>query len=190
MKKIAIIAAALLASATASFAQTWTVDNAHSRLGFSVPHLSISEVNGNFNKYTAVITSSKDDFSDASLTVSADIASVNTDIEARDKHLKSPDFFDAEKYPTLSFKSTSFTKTGAKEYTIVGDLTLHGVTKPVTLKGVFNGTAKNPQSQKTIAGFKFTGVIKRSDFGVAAGLPTAMLGDEVQLLGFAEFIKD
>ncbi len=116
MKKIAIIAAALLVSAAASFAQTWKADNAHSRLGFAVSHLSISEINGNFNKYTAVITAAKDDFSDAAIEVNADIASINTDVEARDKHLKSPDFFDAEKFPTLSFKSTAFKKVGDRQF--------------------------------------------------------------------------
>lgn len=190
MKKIVLTLAVALVSYTASFAQTWSVDKYHSRLGFAVSHLSISEIDGSFKDFSATITSSKEDFSDASFVISATIASINTEIDQRDQHLKGADFFDAAQFPTLTFKSTSFKKVSDKTYKLTGDLTLHGVTKPVTLDAVLNGTTTNPQSKKAVAGFKFTGIVKRSDFGIAAKMPAAMLGDDVQLIGKAEFTKD
>lgn len=189
MKKITIVASLLALSAT-TFAQTWSVDKAHSRLSYGITHLSIAESEGNFKTFDAKITSSKEDFSDAVLDVTADVASINTDNEMRDNHLKGADFFDAAKYPTLTFKSTSFKKASGKNYKVTGDLTLHGVTKTVTFDAVFNGTTTNPMSKKTEAGFKFTGTIKRSDFGIAPAMGAAMLSDEVVFKGNTEFVKD
>src|SRR5690348_16534554 len=111
MKKATIIAALLITSA-ATFAQTWTVDKAHSRLGFSITHLSVAELGGTFNSIDAKLTSAKPDFTDATVELTADVNSINTDNEQRDGHLKTPDFFDAAKFPTLTFKSTSFQKMG------------------------------------------------------------------------------
>lgn len=192
MKKIAIVAATLLSLSygTASFAQTWNVDKAHSRFGFGVTHLSVSQIDGNFKTYEATITSSKPDFSDASFEISAEMASINTDIEQRDAHLKSPDLLDAEKYPTLTFKSTSFKKVSGKNYKLSGNLTLHGVTKPVTIDVTINGTTTNPQSKKTIAGIKFSGKIKRSEFGIATSFPASALGEDILLIANAEFTKN
>jgi polyisoprenoid-binding protein YceI len=189
MKKATIIAALLISSA-ATFAQTWTVDKAHSRLGFNVTHLSVAELGGTFNSIDAKITSSKPDFTDAVVELTADISSINTDNEQRDTHLKSADFFDAEKFPTLTFKSTSFKKVSDKKYKVSGNLTLKGVTKPVVLDVVLGGTTTNPMSKKPVVGFKITGSIKRSDFGVAAGMPTAMLSDVVTLTAGTEFVKE
>jgi polyisoprenoid-binding protein YceI len=189
MKKATIIAALLISSA-ATFAQTWTADKAHSRIGFTVTHLSVAELGGTFNSIDAKITSSKPDFTDAVVEFSADINSINTDNEQRDAHLKTADFFDAEKFPTFTFKSTSFKKVSDKKYKVSGNLTMHGVTKPVVLDVVLNGTSTNPMSKKTIAGFNITGKIKRSDFGVAPSMPAAMLSDDVTLLASTEFAKD
>lgn len=189
MKRITLIATTLLAANTL-FAQTWSVDKAHSRLGFGVTHLAIAEIDGNFNHFSATITTSSPDFSGATVELTAEIASIDTDNEQRNTHLKSPDFFDAAKYPTLTFKSRSFEKTGDKQYKVTGDLTMHGVTKPVTLEAVLNGTTTNPMSQKETAGFRITGVIKRSDFGIAPSMPDAMISDEVQLVANTEFSKD
>ena len=188
MKRITLLAAALVLTATA-FSQTWTADKAHSRLGFGVTHLTISEIDGSFKNFDSKFTASKDDFSDAVIELSADVSSINTENEQRDNHLKSPDFFDAAKFSTLTFKSTSFKKIGAKQYKLAGDLTLHGVTKPVVLDVVLNGTATNPMSKKTVAGFKITGVIKRSDFDLGASFPAMMLSDEVTLTANTEFVK-
>jgi polyisoprenoid-binding protein YceI len=190
MKKATIIAALLIASAATTFAQTWSIDKAHSRLGFNVTHMNISETSGSFKITDAKITSSKPDFSDAVVELTADVKSIDTDNEQRDKHLQGADFFDAEKFPTLTFKSTSFKKVSDKKYKVNGNLTLHGVTKPVVLDVVFNGTVENPMSKKTMAGFNISGIVKRTDFGIAAGMPAAMLGDGVTLQASTEFAKD
>jgi len=189
MKKNVLLLTALLVSA-ATFAQTWSLDKAHSKLGFSVSHLMISTVDGSFKSVEAKITSSKEDFSDAVIELTAETNSVNTDNEKRDGHLQTPDFFDAAKYPTITFKSKSFKKTGDKKYKLSGDLTLHGVTKPVELDVVLGGVAVHPYTKKNIAGFKITGTIKRSDFGVGTGTPTSVVGDEVVIAAATEFAKD
>lgn len=184
MKKITFVAAFLVSFA--SFAQTWNVDKAHSKLGFTVTHLMISEVDGNFKTFDATIKSSKEDFSDAVFEVSADVNSLNTDNENRDKDLKGASGFDVEKHPKLTFKSTSISKVDAKKYKITGDLTLKGVTKPVTLEMTLLGMGKNMRTQKPKAGFKITGTIKRTDFGVG-GMPAAVVGEDVELRAVGEF---
>ncbi len=189
MKKINTLLAMLLI-AGASFAQTWSVDKAHSKVGFSVVHLLVSDVDGSFKNFDAKITSSKEDFSDAVIELTAEAASVNTDNEKRDEHLRGADFFDATKFTTLTFKSKSFKKVSGKNYKVVGDLTLHGVTKSVELDVILNGTTVHPYTKKTIAGFKIKGAIKRSDFAVGAGTPSAVVSDEVTINANAEFAKD
>jgi polyisoprenoid-binding protein YceI len=137
----------------------------------------------------ATIAASKDDFSDAVVSMTADVNTVDTDNSDRDAHLKKADYFDAATYPAITFKSTSFKKVSDKKYKVKGDLTLHGVTKAVELDATANiGT--NPMSKKTIAGFKVTGTIKRTDFGIANGTPSAMLSDEVTINANLEFAKD
>src|SRR5882672_3298678 len=116
MKSTLVTAAFITLFATAGFSQTWNWDKPHSQLNFGITHLSISEIDGTFSSVTAKITASKDDFSDAVVELSADVSSISTGNEQRNNHLKSPDFFDAAKYPTLTFKSNSFKKTGAKTY--------------------------------------------------------------------------
>ena len=189
MKKVTILLTGLMLSA-AAHAQTWSIDKAHSRIGFGITHLTINEIDGDFKTFDGKITASKPDFADASVEFSAEISSINTDVEARDKHLKSPDFFDAEKNPTLTFKSTSFKKEKGKEYKVTGNLTMHGVTKPVTLKATLVGTATNPMSKKEMAGFRITGDINRMDFGVGSSMPEAMLSQNVKFTANTEFSKD
>jgi len=190
MKRILIALAMILSAAVVGFGQTWSLDKAHAKLGFGVTHLLVSSVEGSFKTFDAKITSSKDDFSDAVVELTADATSVYTDNEKRDEHLKSPDFFEVAKYPTLTFKSTSFKKVADKKYKVLGDLTLHGVTKPVELDVTLNGTAVHPYTKKTIAGFKVSGTLKRSDFGVGKGTPGGVVSDEVALSTNAEFIKE
>jgi polyisoprenoid-binding protein YceI len=189
MKKLNFLILFLLAG-TASFAQTWSLDKAHSNLGFSVSHLMVSEVDGSFKTFDAKITSSKEDFTDAVIEFSADAATISTDNEQRDGHLKGPDFFDVQKFDKLTFKSKSIKKVEGKKYKVTGDLTLHGVTKPVELDVTFGGTAVHPYTKKTIAGFKVSGIVKRSDFGIGAGTSSAVVGDEVTLDAKTEFAKD
>jgi len=184
MKKTYAIVAMLLVTGSVLAQTTWTVDKAHSKLGFSITHMMISEVDGTFNSFDAKIVSTKEDFSDATIELTADVNSIDTNNEGRDGHLKNEDFFDAAKYPTFTFKSTSFTKVADKKYKLVGDLTMHGVTKPVELEATLGGTTPG-RNNKTVAGFKVTGVIKRSDFGVGSSGPS--LGDEVTLTAKAEF---
>lgn len=180
MKRIAIATFIILTVST-SFAQRWTMDKAHSRLSFNVTHLMVSNVEGKFKNFDVNINSSKDDFSNAVIELTADIKSVNTDNDSRDNDLKSEHFFDAAKFPTLSFKSTSFTKVDAKNYKLKGNLTIHGITKPVELDVVFNGTFQNPMNKKTIAGFRIKGTIKRKDFGLGADFATVVVSDEVEI---------
>lgn len=184
MKKITGLLAMLLV-ATGAFAQTtYKVDKSHSKLGFAISHMMISEVEGQFNSFDATIVSSKDDFSDATIELTADVNTVYTNSERRDGHLKSPDFFDAAKFPTIAFKSTSVTKSGDKTFKVVGDLTMHGVTKSVTVDLTLTGTAAGRDGKK-MAGFKATGTINRIDFGVGTSGPGA--GDEVTLNAKGEF---
>jgi polyisoprenoid-binding protein YceI len=172
MKKILFFATTALFVAFKSAAPTtWALDKAHSQLGFSINHLGVADIAGAFTAFDCTITTSKEDFSDAVIELNAD--------------LRSPDFFDAAKYPTITFKSKTFKHESGNKYKISGDFTMHGVTKPVELEAVkFSGT--NPMSKKAVAGFKVSGKIKRTDFGVGASMP-GMLGDEVMLMANTEF---
>jgi polyisoprenoid-binding protein YceI len=116
------------------------------------------------------------------------VNTVFTDNDRRDTHLKSPDFFDAAKFPTISFVSKSFKKVADRKYKLVGDLTMHGVTKSVTLDGTLNGTTMNKAGKK-VAGFKFTGTLNRSAFGVGS-MPVAVVGEEIELKANGEFIQN
>ena len=190
MKKATIIAAFLISSAATTFAQTWSVDKAHSRFGFTFTHLQVAELGGTFTSIDGKITSAKPDFTDAVVEFSADINSINTGSEQRDKHLQTADFFDAEKFPKLTFKSTSWKKVADKKYKVTGDLTLHGITKPVVLDVVLGGTTVHPQTKKALVGFKITGTIKRTDFGVSPATPSVFVSDDVNLAATTEFAKD
>jgi polyisoprenoid-binding protein YceI len=192
MKKVYMILAVLAISLSAFKTippATWSFDPAHSKLGFSISYLMVSDVEGSFQIKEATITTPKEDFTDASVTLVADVNTVSTENEKRDEHLKNPDFFDAAKFPTLTFKSTSFKKVSDKKYEVTGDLTLHGVTKPVTLEAVAT-VSYHPYMKKDVAGFRVTGVVKRSDFGISTGTPTTMLSDEVTLDANVVFAKN
>jgi polyisoprenoid-binding protein YceI len=190
MKKIILVSttALLLFAFRAVESTTWSVDPMHSRFAFSINHLGVNDIEGDFKKYECKITTGKEDFSDAVVEVSAEIASINTEAEKRDEHLKSAEFFDAAKFATLSFKSKSVKHEGTNKLKISGDLTLHGVTKPVELEATYH-KGINPMSKKDVVGFKITGMIKRSDFGVGATFPAPMLSDEVMLMANGEFGK-
>lgn len=194
MKKRTLFAtiaiAAIFFSFTVVTSSTWTYDNNHAKVGFTVTHMMISDVDGHFKKATATLTTTKEDFTDAVVEMTADASSIFTDNETRDGHLQSADFFDVAKYPSVTFKSTSFKKTKvANTYTVTGNLTMHGVTKTVTLTAVAR-TGVNPMNKKTIAGFKITGKVNRLDFGIGTGSPTAIISDEVLINSNAEFIKN
>ena len=190
MKKLVLIAVAFISlTAFTTLSGVWTNDDAHSQLGFTVTHLGLADVSGTFNDFDVTINSSKPDFSDATVELSAKIASIDTRVEARDNHLKSPDFFDAAKFPTLNFKSKSIKKVSTNNYKLTGDLTIHGVTKSVTLDMIYKGTIENPMSKKPTAGIQVSGMIKRSDFNVGNGFPAPMISDEVLIKADGEFVQ-
>ena len=168
---------------------TWTLDKAHSKLTFTVVHLSMSEVDGVFKDYSATITTSKEDFYDAVFELSADLTTVSTNNEMRDGHLQKEDMFNTAQYPTLTFKSTSIKKVGEKSFKLTGDLTIKGITKEVVLDLKLMGTGTNPMSKKEMAGFKVTGTINRTDFGVG-DMPSMVVSEEIQLSAGGEFVKN
>ncbi len=142
----------------------WTIDKVHSNVKFTVTHLVISEVEGYFKIFEGSLEHSKPDFSDAKILFTVDINSINTDNENRDKHLKSDDFFNAEKFPQMKFESTSFTPLGGNKYKLDGNLTIRDVTKPVTFDVTYGGTANMGNTVKS--GFKAKTTINRFDYGL------------------------
>ena len=191
MKKLSI-AIALFSVALVQAQTTWNIDPSHSSVRFAVDHMVISEVEGIFSKYEGSVVSAKGDFSDAKINFSVDVNSVNTDNAKRDEHLRGADFFETEKYPKMTFVSTSVQKTGDNKYNLKGKLTLHGVTKEITLSMTYGGTTKDPWGN-TKAGLKVTGVINRTDFGLKynsvleAG--SLMIGEEVTITAKVELVK-
>ncbi len=191
MRRISIAFAAVAFVLLTAFtvATEWKSDKPHSRLGFSITHLGINDVTGSFKNFDVTVKSSKPDFSDAQFELTAEVASINTDVEMRDNHLKSADFFDAEKYPTLTFKSTSIKNAGKNQYKLTGDLSFHGITKQVTMDLLYRGTIENPMSKKPTAGFQLTGKLKRSDFDLGPKFPAPMLSEEVSIKADGEFVQ-
>jgi polyisoprenoid-binding protein YceI len=189
MKKLLFTTIAFIAVSTAN-AQTWSIDKGHSKVGFGATHLLISSVEGQFKSFDATITSAKEDFSDATVEFTADVNSLNTDNTDRDNHLKNPDFFDVTKYNSLTFKSTSLKKIEKNVYQLEGNLTMHGITKSIAFTANFGGIAVHPYTKKTMAGFKISGKLKRTDFGIGASIPTAMVSDEIVIFANTEFAKN
>ena len=190
MKKIVLMLAALLLAMLANSQNTYTMDKNHSRLVFSVMHFGISHVEGNFKNFESSFKSSKDDFSDAVVEMTADVASIDTDVEMRDKDLKSEKWFDAEKYPKITFKSKSFKKISDKKYKLEGDITIKGITKPITFDVDYNGKAQNPMSKKNSVGFTVNGKLNRKDFNVGTGPSAGAVGDDVDVKANVEFIME
>jgi len=187
MKKIILFLALVLLNSSMFAQTTWKVDPNHSKLAFSTIHLGISEVDGLFKKFDVSIESNKEDFSDAVIDLTVDIASIDTEIEKRDNHLRSEDFFDAINYPKMTFKSTSIQEVEKNKYKLNGDLTLHGITKPVTMDLWYRGTVENPKDKSKISGFQLTGSINRSDFNIGSKFPEPLLSDAVKIKADGEF---
>lgn len=165
MKKLflAIIVSLTFLTAAAG-ADEWKVDKNHSKVYFTVKHLVISEVMGSFREFEITVKSSREDFSDMTVEAVIPVRSINTDVERRDAHLKSDDFFNAEQFPEIRFKSTRVEKVGENTYKLHGNLTIRDVTKPVVFDAVHNGTIKSEQGLR--AGWKATATINRFDFGL------------------------
>jgi len=190
MKKLLIgtVGAFALFSFVVSQAGIWSIDGAHSRLGFTILHNGITNVHGNFTKFTMEVTTPNTDFTGASIVLNAEAASVNTGIDARDNHLRTADCFDVEKYPSITFKSTAVTPAEQKgTYNIEGDLTMHGTTKKVVFSGVHTGDGKNYKGTP-VAGLQIRGSVKRSEFGMGEVSPG--LADEVKLQADLEIVKN
>ncbi len=166
----------------------WNLDTAHSEIGFKVKHMMISTVTGHFEDFNASVTTASDDFVDADFDFVASIESINTKNADRDNHLKSNDFFNAEAFPEMTFKSTSFD--GDK---MIGDLTIRDITKSIELNVDFNGIAVDPYGQ-TKAGFEITGTINRKDFGLAWSAVTeagsVVVAEQVKLVVDLQFIQE
>lgn len=169
----------------------WALDPTHSELQFKVKHLMITTVTGNIKSFNAELSSEGDDFNNAEISFSGDINSIDTGNGDRDGHLKSADFFDGEKFPAITFKSTNVEKDGS-DYIVKGDLTIKDVTKPVKLNAEFGGIATDPWGN-TKAGFTLSGKINRTEFGLTwnAALETGgvMVSEEVKILGELQFVK-
>ncbi len=188
MTRIAAVALAIAPALAFGQAATWNIDSSHSRTGFSVKHLVISDVKGDFSKTSGSAQVDEADLSKSSVTVTIDAASVDTRDEKRDGHLKSADFFDVAKFPTITFKSTKVEAGKDGALTVTGDLTLHGVTKPVALEGSITAAIQDPKGNAR-RGVSFSGKLNRRDFGIAYG-PAAVIGDEVKLDIQAEIVKE
>ncbi len=171
-------------------ATQWVLDLSHSELNFRVKHLMISNVKGEFRKFEAEVEG--EDFTTSPVLVAIDAASIFTNDDARDGHLRSADFFDVEKYREITFTSTSFKKTNDANYKLAGQLTMKGVTNPVTLDVEFGGRNKDPWGNEKAA-FSLSGVINRKDWGLNwnAALETGgvLVSDEVRITGDIQLVR-
>lgn len=169
----------------------WVADPTHSEVGFKVKHMMFTNVSGKFESFTAEATTEDENFNNATFEFSADAISVSTGNADRDNHLKTADFFGSDEHGKITFRSTAFTGTG-EDYTLAGDLTIKGITRPVTLDVEFGGIAKDPWGN-TKAGFSATGKVNRKDFGISwnAALETGgvLVSDEVKLVIDVQFVK-
>lgn len=187
MKKV-ISLISVFAIATISFAQTtYTLDKNHARLSFSVVHFGISHIEGNFKTFDATFVSSKEDFSDAQIELTADVKSINTEVEMRDADLRD-NWFEAAKFPSLTLKSASFKKVSGNNYKLKGNISMHGITKPVEFDVVFNGKGLNPFTKKYSYGFTITGKLHRLDFGIGKDPLATGVSNEIELKSNVEFI--
>ena len=170
----------------------WKVDPTHSEVGFKVKHMMITNVHGSFGAFDATAITEGDDFRTSEFSFSADIDSITTGVDDRDAHLKSDDFFSAENYPKMNFKSTKVTDKGDGELKITGEMSIRDVTKTVELDAEFGGIVVDPYGQ-TKAGLSVNGKIKRSDFGLTWNSITEagsiVVSDEIKLNSELQFIK-
>jgi polyisoprenoid-binding protein YceI len=171
---------------------TYTIDGAHSRIGFAVKHMVISTVRGKFNEFTSTVTVNEEQPEEAQIEVQINADSVDTSVQMRDDDLRSVNFFDVANYPSISFKSTQIEPLGGSEYRIVGDLTIHGTTKSIAVTGVVEGPTKDPWGNDRV-GVELVGRLNRKEFGLtySAALETGglVVADEVRLEIDAEYTK-
>jgi polyisoprenoid-binding protein YceI len=182
MKRMAILTGILALAAPLAMAQTstWISDPAHSEVDFTITHLSISNVHGRFGKVAATLAFDQADVTKSTVSAIIDVSTVDTSEDARNNHLKTPDFFDIATFPTATFSSTSVAKSG-NGLVVNGNLTLHGVTKPVVLNVEGPTGPVQGMDKKQHSGFSATTTLSRSAFGIGAKFPPAVVGDEVKL---------
>lgn len=192
-KSVLSIALMLLAGFAFSQSTNWKIDHAHSNVTFEVDHMVVSSVTGKFQEFEGDIKSDKDDFSDAKISFTIQAASVNTNNEKRDNHLRDEDFFEVATYPTIEFVGKKLVPVSGKKYTITGDLTMHGVTKEIELDVKYNGTIKDPWGNIR-AGFKVSGELNREDYGLtwnnALEAGGVLVGEEVEIQINLELVKE
>ena len=168
-------------------AGSFAVDPNHSQVGFTLSHMGLSNFSGGLSNVTGTLTLAGGDHAASKLSVTIPASSISTPVDKLNEELVSADWLDAQKFPSITFTSTKVTSTGPTSATITGDLTLHGVTKPITLTAHFVGAGTNPLSKKYTVGFDATGTVKRSEFGVTKYVP--LIGDEVELSLHGAFEK-
>ena len=170
---------------------TWAIDPMHSEVQFKIKHLVISTVTGSFKKFEGNVITEGDGFNNAKVNFTMDVKSIDTNQPQRDAHLQSGDFFEAEKYPEINFQSTSFTKEGS-DYKMVGNLTMKGVTKQVTLNVEYGGSEKDSYGNLK-HGFEVTGIVNRKDFGMTYNAVTEAggltLGEDIKLIANIQVAK-
>lgn len=173
MKRVQITLLGLLMISAVTYAATmnWNFDKSHSKVKFIVEHMKITEVTGSFEKFDGEVKTQGENFEGATINVTIDVASVNTDNKKRDKHLRSKDFFHAEKYPKIKFRGTNLEKAGKTDegntkYDLTGKLTMRGHTQQETFTAIHNGTVQDPFSDKKKAGWKIKGKVNRYDYGL------------------------
>jgi len=192
ISKTAIAIALAVALPVLAHADTWQIDPPHTNVQFAVRHMMISNVKGQFQKTSGTITTNGNDPASATIDATIDASSIDTRVDRRDAHLKSPDFLDVAKFPTITFKSTKVEADGPNKWKVTGDLTLHGVTKPVVLDVEGSGPPIQVMGH-TRAGASATAKIKRSDFGLtwnkALESGGVMVGDDVAISIDVEAVK-
>ncbi len=193
MKRFAFLLGALGLAAPLALAQasasTWAVDPAHSEVDFSIRHMGLSNVHGHFGSVKGTIAYDAANAAHSSVNVTIDVTSVDTGNSARDNDLKSDNFFDVARFPTATFTSTSVTKNGSR-LTVTGNLTLHGVTRPVTLDVSVPVTAVSPMDHKLHSGYEAAATLNRFDFHIGSKYPTAILGEDVPLTIDLEAVQE
>lgn len=180
----------IFALSASIYAQSsWKADPAHSNVAFTVVHTEISDVSGIFKKFDLSLSSNSKDLSDAKINFSIDVNSIDTFVEARNNHLKSADFFDAQQYGEMVFNSTSIKKLKDNTFALKGNLTMHGVTKPVSMTMVYRGDLVNPETKEVTKGLQVFGTLKKSDWGIGSKFPQSLISDEVRIKADFEIKK-
>ncbi len=171
----------------------WALDASHSELSFKIRHMMVSNVTGYFKKFDGSVETDGHDMTTAKVRFTADVHSITTNNEQRDAHLRNPDFFDADNHPEIVFESTSMEKTGIDEYKLHGNISMRGVTKPITLNVDLGGLVDQDPWGHTRAGFTVTGKVNRMDHGVSFGgvsdTGAIMLGHDVHISANVQFVK-